>query len=52
MDRAAVDTTIIFAMLFRKPTPRDLRAQIEALLRDEFADLRREILADIRSIDP
>jgi hypothetical protein len=47
MDRAAVDTTTILAMLFRRPAPRDLRAQIEALLRDEFADLRREILVDL-----
>jgi hypothetical protein len=51
-DRAAVVATSIIALIFRSPTPRDLRVQIEALLRDELADVERSVLADTRLADP
>jgi hypothetical protein len=51
-DRAAITAVAIIQLIFRSPTPRDLRAQIEALLRDEFADIERQVLADTRLSDP
>jgi hypothetical protein len=51
-DRAAVITTAVIALIFRSPTPRDLRLQIETLLREEFADAVRQALADTRLLDP
>ena len=48
-DRAAVVATAIIQVIFRSPTPRDLRAQIEALLREEIHDLRRELIHEIRT---
>ena len=51
-DRAAVVTTTIIQLIFRQPTARDLREQIEALLRDELVDIERQLLADIRLRDP
>jgi hypothetical protein len=48
LDRAAVIATAIVSVIFRSPTPRDLRAQIEALLRDELHDIRRELIQQIR----
>jgi hypothetical protein len=48
-DRVAVAATAIIQLIFRSPTPRDLRAQIETLLRDEMHDIRRELTAEIRT---
>jgi hypothetical protein len=49
LDRAAVVATAITSVIFRSPTLRDLRAQIEAMLRDEFHDIRRELIQEIRA---
>jgi hypothetical protein len=48
-DRAAIVATAITSVIFRSPTPRDLRAQIEAMLRDEFHAIRRELINEIRT---
>ena len=48
-DRAAVIANSIVQIIFA--SPRNLRAQIEALLRDEIDDLRREIINDIRTCE-
>jgi hypothetical protein len=48
-DRATVVTRAIISTIFGSPTPRDLRAQIEAMLRDEFHDIRRELINEIRT---
>jgi hypothetical protein len=48
-DRAAVVATAILSVIFRSPTPRDLRVQIEAMLRDEIHDIRRELIQEIRT---
>jgi hypothetical protein len=48
-DRAAVIATAITQIIFSSPTPRDLRAQIEALLLDELHDVRRELIGEIRT---
>ena len=48
-DRAAVIATTITQLIFSSPTPRDLRAHIEALLRDELHDVRRELIEEIRT---
>jgi hypothetical protein len=44
-DRAAVIANAIVQVIFT--SPRNLRAQIEALLRDEIDDLRRELIHEI-----
>jgi hypothetical protein len=49
LDRAAVVATAIVSVIFRSSTPRDLRAQIEAMLRDEIHDIRRELIQEIRT---
>jgi hypothetical protein len=49
VDRAAVITTSILQLLFHAPTSPDLRQQIEAMLRDEIHDIRRELIGEIRS---
>jgi hypothetical protein len=51
-DRAAVIAAAVTQLIFRAPTPRDLRAQIEALLREELADVERQVLGDTRLRDP
>jgi hypothetical protein len=48
-DRAAVIATAITQLIFSSPTPHDLRAQIETMLRDEFHDMRRELIEEIRT---
>jgi hypothetical protein len=50
-DRGARVATAIVQLIFRSPTPRDLHAQIEALLREEIADIERQVLADTRLSD-
>jgi hypothetical protein len=42
-DRAAVVTTAIMQILRNAPNKEQARWEIEFLLRDEFADLKREI---------
>jgi hypothetical protein len=46
-DRAARTADAIVQMIFRSSTPRDLLARIAAYLRDDYAELRHEILADL-----
>jgi hypothetical protein len=48
-DRAAVIATAVTQMIFSSPTPRDLRAQIETMLRDEIHDMRRALIEEIRT---
>jgi len=48
-DRAAAIATAVTQMIFSSPTPRDLRAQIETMLRDEIHDMRRELIEEIRT---
>jgi hypothetical protein len=48
-DRAAVIATAVTQIIFSAPTPRDLRARVEALLRDELHDVRRELIEEIRT---
>jgi hypothetical protein len=50
-DRAAVAATAIMQLIFCWPTPCDLRSEIETLLRDELADVERQVLADTRLPD-
>ncbi len=45
-DRAARVTGSIIQLIFT--SPRDLRAQIEALLRDQFHEIQQETLNEIR----
>jgi hypothetical protein len=45
-DRDAIVETAIIQLIFS--SPRNLRAKIESLLRDEIHDIRREVMADIR----
>jgi hypothetical protein len=51
-DRATVVASAITQLIFRARTVPNLRAQVEALLRDEFADIERQVLADTRLADP
>jgi hypothetical protein len=51
-DRAAAIASAIIQLIFRSATTRDLRAQIEALLREEIAEVERRVLADTRLPDP
>jgi hypothetical protein len=48
-DRAAVVTDAVIQLIFS--SPQDLRAQIEALLRDQFHEIRQEIVNEIRRED-
>jgi len=48
-DRAAIIATAVTQIIFSSPTPRDLRARVEALLRDELHDMRRELMEEIRT---
>jgi hypothetical protein len=48
-DRAAVGATAILSVISSSPTPQDLRARVEAMLRDEFHDIRRELIQEIRT---
>jgi hypothetical protein len=50
-DRAAVVSNDIIALIFQRPTPRDLRLQIETRLRDEFADVARQARNDLPPTD-
>ncbi len=49
-DRAAVVTTALLQVL-SSSAPIEVRDGIEALLRDEFADVERQAIAD-RRLDP
>jgi len=46
-DRANVVATTVIAILDRRLRDPTLHAEIAAVLRDEFADQRREVLADV-----
>jgi hypothetical protein len=48
---AAVVATAIMLMVGTVPTDDPLRRQIETLLRDELADLERQVVAECRSAD-
>jgi hypothetical protein len=50
-DRAAVLTTAIVCIIATVSTKEQLRQEIEACLRDEFADLERQVAADRESGD-
>jgi hypothetical protein len=50
-DRATVVATAIMLMVGTVPTDDQLRREIETLLRDEFADLERQVAAERRSAD-
>jgi hypothetical protein len=51
IDRAARTTTAILQETLTSPPPPDLRARVEAILRDEFADLERQVVADLKTYD-
>ena len=46
-DRAAVVADVIIQLIFARP--RNLRLQLEVLLRDEFLDVQQETINDIRT---
>ena len=50
-DRTALAATAIMLMVGTVPTDDQLWRQIETLLRDEFADLERQVVAECRSAD-
>jgi len=50
-DRNALAATAIMLMVGTVPTDDQLRQEIETLLRDEFADLERQVVAECRSAD-
>jgi hypothetical protein len=50
-DRSAVVTATIMLMIATVPTTEQLRQEIEASLRDEFADIERHVAADRESGD-
>ena len=50
-DRAALAATAIMLMVGTVPTDDQLRREIETLLRDEFADLERQVVAECLSAD-
>jgi hypothetical protein len=50
-DRAAVISAALIQIISPSATPQDLRMQFETLLRDEIADIKREVLADTRLPD-
>jgi hypothetical protein len=45
-DRAAVVTTALLQFILSSSAPAAVRSDIEALLRDEFADVKRQAIAD------
>jgi len=46
-DRAAVVTTALLQTILSSSTPQaGLRQHVEALLRDEFADIQRQIISE------
>jgi hypothetical protein len=45
-DRATVATTAIMQMIATAPTKEEMQQAIEASLRDEFADIERQVAAD------
>jgi hypothetical protein len=50
-DRAAMVTTNIISMIATAPTVEQLQQAIEASLRDEFADIERQVAGDKESGD-
>jgi hypothetical protein len=50
-DRTSLAATAIMLMVGTVPTDDQLRREIETLLRDEFADLERQVAADRGSAD-
>jgi len=51
-DRAAVVTTAVLQIILSSSTPRSgLRQHVEELLRDEFADVERQAVADRTNVD-
>jgi len=51
-DRAAVVTTAVLQIILSSSTPRSgLRQHVEELLRDEFAGVERQAVADRTNVD-
>jgi hypothetical protein len=50
-DRAAVITTAILQLIRSSSAPTAVRDRIEILLRDEFADVERQIAAERSNLD-
>jgi hypothetical protein len=48
-DRAAVVTTAVLQLILSSSAPMAARNRIEALLRDEFADIERQAAAERNS---